>query len=451
MVAGNDVPANGKAEAKSEVNASLAGGELEFEDFLEVFGGDAGSGILDDDVDTLGDIAGGDEQGAFVAHGIEGIGDDVGPDLVQLAADGFGGTGGFVAFFDGYVKEAVGHEVEGVVDAGVDIDAVEAFIDAGVVAEAGDEVSDAPGAAVDVAEGGADLVEEFEAVEGGVGLCMKAGGEVAEFGCGSDAEVGGAAGGFGVGGFGFELGADGALLAGGEGRKGKGAVEHFLEDGAVGKGCAEGVEVALNKIGGAGDGPDGIVEFMGDAGGHLAEGGHFAGFDEEALGLPEFLKGALELVALGGKVGIEGEDFGLEFDGAAVAPGHGAEEDHHEDAGESGTSGEGIFKVAEAQLKNADGGDGAAGEKGIVLGGEGEKTEDAADGLGVEDDFLAVDDLIKDDFALFEDPDFFEGLILGEEDGVDGEVLAWPGPEGGVDLPDHLGFELMVGEVGGGE
>ena len=90
--------------------------------------------------------------------------------------------------------------------------------------------------------------------------------------------------------------------------------QHLLAGGALGAGVQLGAPAGLLEhaaghrvvpqqlgqvvgevLGAAGEGGDGVVELVGDAGGELAEGGHARLGDEVGAGLAEFGQGVLEL------------------------------------------------------------------------------------------------------------------------------------------------------------
>ena len=75
-------------QAQSRALPDLLGREERIEDAALEFGRDSRSGVTDLDQHTIPVPAGADGQRALAVHGIDGVVDDVGPYLVELAALG---------------------------------------------------------------------------------------------------------------------------------------------------------------------------------------------------------------------------------------------------------------------------------------------------------------------------------------------------------------------------
>lgn len=315
-----------------------------------------------------GDVAGLDEEGAFV------VGDDF-----RDAADGGGdggdrgdhgfeeGVGG--AFAEGGEDGEIGDGVEGFGgvlvagegDAGREVELADEFFDAGAFGAIADDEQVG-------GEGGGELVDGAE--EGEVVLfAREAADDEDDLLIGGDVELGAEPGG-GVGLAGAPVEADGVVDdfdAGGGDAAGDEFVAEGLADGEDFGGGGEGPAVELVVEAGFEVGP-GVAVVEGDPGGEGGESGaagEEVGFD--GVGLDDVGLEALgECVERVGDGGVEGAAFGDEFDGDAEGAGGFGEEGGGGVAGESGDGG-----------VDAEGG-GEAGEFEEIFGG-------AGDGIGLED------------------------------------------------------------------
>lgn len=324
VVAVDEAPDDGEAEAEAEVEAFFLGGEVGLEDFFLDVVGDGGAVVADGDadvvfrqefeavgVDEVGADVDGGLLGAGLGHGVVGVLQDVGPDLDEFADVGVDFRDGLQVGVDGEVFEFVGEEVHGVVDG---LDDVDAGLPGGVAAaEEFDGAYDAggvPGGDLHVVQ----VVPEFPEAVVLFDVPDHVGAEFAEaFVVRRDV--------------GEDFGGDlrhvefvfvfaGAFAQGGLVDVGVAVVAEAEDVGVFFAGFLEvGADVVCDEVGAPGDDADGVVEFVGDAGGELSEGdGHFVALDD-ADGF-FFFGGAVEHapVAFGEFVDEDGEE--LVFEGA---------------------------------------------------------------------------------------------------------------------------------------
>ena len=304
-MAGDD--ALGGVEAEAEAAADGFGGEEGLEDTGLEGGVDAGTVVPDFDVGHVSgavrreaqDAGSGDE-----GHGVEGVLDQCGPDLGELAAVGADGREfGVEVALDGDVVEARAEHGESGFERLGDVDVLDGgLIHVGVGLDGGDEVEDADGS---VDDGLGHALGAKRAGEGGDGegedLGIGGGGELFELIDGD--EVFGERGG-GVPGLGDVVGVEPAgerlfavglgeqavvnvAVDGDVGHASANALDPILVEGGLLFGEAEGAELVLlvsvlaelsvEGGGGALGGGCGVVELMGEVSGELAEGGELLG------------------------------------------------------------------------------------------------------------------------------------------------------------------------------
>ncbi len=281
-------------EAEAGAVADALGGEEGFEDVgLNVLG-NAGAVVDDFHQNVIAFVGDADAQFALIFHGVGGVVDKVGPDLIEFAAVGgdFGDVGSKFADYGDTFFELVLHDRDGGFEAANDVHFLHGgLIHVGVFLDGFYERGDAAGAVSDLADdalhfehggeagesgghGGAGGEEvAFEMIGGEVGVDEKRAelpgfGNLVTFQPGGDGFFAVAA---------FELVLEGGRLEfsaefgfdfGDCGTVSFGEIRESVEP-------AEAGETFEESVGGASSGGGRIVEFMGEAGGKLSKSGEF--------------------------------------------------------------------------------------------------------------------------------------------------------------------------------
>src|SRR5580704_15559627 len=174
-------------ETEAGAFADAFGGEKGIEDARQRFGGDAGAVVGNFDEDEIVFAGGADRELAIALHGVGGVVDEIGPDLIEFTAAGhdFGKIAGVFADDLDAALEFVIHDGKSRFEAALDVDLLHgALIHVGVFLDGFDEVGDAGRAVLELFGNAFHFEERGEAREFGAKRCARGGSKACEVGVG---------------------------------------------------------------------------------------------------------------------------------------------------------------------------------------------------------------------------------------------------------------------------